>query len=315
MLLLLICLLYFATVSSFDEINATVAICAVVKAEEPYIDEWIAYNIGIGFDHIFIFDNSDDISLRKTLLSPDSPSSKYYPKYITLFSAPGEEKQMKTYQDFTEEYREYHLWAAFIDVDEFIVLHKHDNIKQLLYEATRPFDFHGALSLNWVLFGSNDHKDYINEPVTKRFTRRSKDLQEHVKTIAYLPDILPMDKFPNPHFPYLSEPNLRYDCDGNILYGIMNKNYKTKQPTVTVDENGEQHFSDTVSDSMAVIHHYFTKSEAEFRAKIERGRADIKERRTWKEFDTHNFNEVEDTSAFERYCKIVGTEQCGATLG
>ena len=42
------------------------------------------------------------------------------------------------------------------------------------------------------------------------------------------------------------------------------------------------------------INHYFLKSREDFKRKVERGRADIKERRKIDEFDSNDRNEIED---------------------
>ena len=39
---------------------ATAAICAIQKWGLRYIDEWVDYHLAIGFETIFIYDNSED---------------------------------------------------------------------------------------------------------------------------------------------------------------------------------------------------------------------------------------------------------------
>jgi hypothetical protein len=36
----------------------TAAICAIVKDEQLYLEEWVLYNLGLGFHHIYLYDNS-----------------------------------------------------------------------------------------------------------------------------------------------------------------------------------------------------------------------------------------------------------------
>jgi hypothetical protein len=53
-------------------------------------------------------------------------------------------------------------------------------------------------------------------------------------------------------------------------------------------------------NDIAQLNHYFCKTKPEFQMKISRGRADTLKGqgiRTWKDFDDHNFNEVEDNLA------------------
>ena len=60
-------------------------------------------------------------------------------------------------------------------------------------------------------------------------------------------------------------------------------------------------FNKRGDDNVAQLNHYFCKTEEEFKEKCDRGRADtplIQHRRTMKDFDDHNFNEVEDLTAY-----------------
>jgi hypothetical protein len=40
-------------------------LCAIALSEEPYLQEWVDYNIGLGFDLVYIFDNSDSHEIKK----------------------------------------------------------------------------------------------------------------------------------------------------------------------------------------------------------------------------------------------------------
>jgi hypothetical protein len=56
-------------------------------------------------------------------------------------------------------------------------------------------------------------------------------------------------------------------------------------------------FNNLGDDNIAQLNHYFCKTEEEFVEKCEKGRADTENKRTIKEFEPHNFNEVEDLTA------------------
>lgn len=64
-------------------------------------------------------------------------------------------------------------------------------------------------------------------------------------------------------------------------------------------------FNEDYNSDIAYIHHYYTKSEQEFREKIERGRADISEKRKLDELiDIHSkHNDVVNTDAWDFYSK------------
>ena len=172
-------------------VEESAVICVIAKNEEPYIHEWIQYHLKLGFDHIYIYDNGDHFPLK--------PLECMYPGKITVIYYPGRCLQLRSYFAFNYNYCYQHTWAAFIDVDEFIVLKKHTHIKDLLREKCSS----GALVLNWVLFGSNGHENYEERPVLERFTKREKCVHNHTKWIVRL---LHLDNMINPHF-------------GKLLYG------------------------------------------------------------------------------------------------
>lgn len=245
----------------------TAVICAIAKNEELYIEEWIQYHLYLGFDHIYIYDNAEGNPLQDIPL--------WYMDKVTIVPYLGRCQQMNAYYHFKYTYRIKHTWVAYIDVDEFIVLKRHESIHELL----RTHCSHGALALNWVLFGSNGKEIYEPFPVLQRFTKRQAGVNEHVKWIVCMNDLSHMV---SPHHGVLHYGNAR-DCHENIVRGPYNPNG---------------------SDAIACIHHYFTKSRQEFMYKCSRGRADIPEFRTVDgDFQRHDLNDIEDTSAWEFFCR------------
>lgn len=228
-----------------DIVKNEAVICAIALHEERYIDEWIQYHLKLGFYHIYIYDNSDKYVLKNRKS-----------EYVTVIHYPGKTKQLEVYELFTVNYKRKFKWAAFIDIDEFIVLKKHQCIMELL----NTYQDCDALILNWIMFGTSNEIMYRDEPVTKRFQKCSQDVHSHFKSICQLQRIM---HFANPHMPAISLPTI---MDTNRT------NIKTHE-----NLNGPT--------DIACIHHYYTKSEQEFREKIERGRADISEKRSITELD------------------------------
>ena len=165
-----------------------VIICVMMLGEHLYTDEWIQYNIFLGFDLIHIYDN--------TLNGSDYLRSlpKRYGHYVRVDHHPGGGAQLETYKRCLLRYRSKPIWAAFIDNDEFIILRNHTSIKHLIRDV-KPNG--GALYLNWIIFGTNGHQYYTNELVLKRFTERSPIVSEWGKSISFLPDV---DEI-RPHWP------------------------------------------------------------------------------------------------------------------
>jgi hypothetical protein len=245
----------------------TAVICAIALNEEKYIDEWIKYHIALGFQHIYIYDNSDNNSLK-------NKSSNF----VTVIHFPGPTKQLEAYDLFVTTYKNKHKWAAFMDCDEFIILKKHNNIVDFLND----YDNFSGVGLNWLFFGTANQTEFQNEPVTKRFQYCSNKLDLQIKCIIKINKIY---KYTTPHSPLLVE---------GIICNI-NKN------------KIESDFNDDLNSDVAYIHHYYTKSEQEFREKIERGRADIPKKRSLDELiNIHNQNnDILNSDAWDFYSKHV----------
>ena len=245
----------------------TAAICAIALKESLYIEEWIAYHLKLGFDQICIYDNDPAFPLQYL--------PQTYPQVIVVH-LPGQCQQMTAYYYFLQMFRTTHKWGAFLDIDEFVVLRKHGNIKDFLKEHCSS----GAVTLNWYLFGSNHHETYTSNPVLERFTKRQNKINEHVKTITCLQDTKYME---TPHYAILHN-GTPHDTNGNPVTGPYNPNG---------------------TDDVACIHHYFVKSRQEFYLKCLRGRADIPQYRNYeKEFKENDWNEVEDLRAWHFFQKI-----------
>jgi hypothetical protein len=220
--------------------NSMAIVCATHSGDQDdqYVDEWAQYHRLLGFNEIHLFPTQASASETLQRLGRDSSG------FLTVH--PPERKYLTAYFKCSKPYTRKHVWAAFLGIDEFIVLRKHLTIQALLAEVLPEG---GALSLNRYLFGSNGHKSASSEPVLSRFTNRSATLDHRVKTISYLPVTRRIYK----HYTVVKEPFQRVDVTRRNLGSSRNYN---KYPT----------------DSLAVIHHYHRKSEAEFQSGARRRR-------------------------------------------
>lgn len=242
-----------------------VVICAIIKQEHAYLQEWVDYHIKLGVGHFYLYDNDEE--------QPHSLPEKYREK-VTFIPHHGPVQQMICYNYFIFDYRGKHEWAAFIDVDEFIVLKQHDNIKDFLGDYPHV----NALALNWVLFGSSGLECKDERGVLQRFVMRQRGVNPHVKVICRLSQTIAM---PMCHTVRLRRGETR-DCKGNIVHN---------------------EFNPLGDDSIACLNHYFTKSKQEFHEKCARGRADLHIPRSVHEFHTYDLNEVKDFTALHFFCK------------
>ncbi len=244
------------------------ALVCIAKDEDFYIDEWIHYHLALGFEHIFIYANDWHFS--------------HCNSNVSVIPIVGKQAQCRAYMDFKlHKSTDFH-WAAFFDVDEFLVLNIHKTLPDFLTE----YNGCSAIGINWAIFGNNNTSvlDTTNYgySVLKRFTKRAAATfgpNKHIKTIVRLPCHLPQGVH-------------------NVKSRWFNLNKQTRDGS----------FNSPVDYSIAQLNHYFTKSDEEFYAKCQRGRADSLDKRSFsKHLGMLNANAIEDTKARDFFYKNRGS--------
>lgn len=223
--------------------NIKCVLVCIAKEEILYIQEFIDYYLKLGFYNIFIYDNSDNNELK--------PFSN---EKVKVLPFPGFKKQVLAYNHFLSNYKNEYDYVAFLDVDEFLVLKQHRNIRDFCLHYIPS----GALAINWYFFGNNGNTKYDPRPVLDRFTKRQATMDKHVKTIAKCSDIISMEV----HNPKELEKN----C---IFRNFFNQN------------SGGHDYNFT--DRIAQINHYFCKSDEELKKKCDRGMNSTAEKRKYEE--------------------------------
>lgn len=233
-----------------------VVLVCIAKNEDNYIKEWVDYHLKLGFHKIFIYENN-----WRCTIDFDS-------NLVVKIPFDGEKKQLTAYQNFINHHRTFYDWAAFFDVDEFLVLKKHNSIVDIIIE----FKNENCLAVNWVFFGDNNLTEVEdnNYSVLSRFTKRQIGVDKHIKSIINLKNNF---TFASPHHPK----DIQWtDPSGNRNNSPMN-------------EIG--------NDEVFQLNHYFTKTLNEFKQKSARGSADLGYGKPIEFFDHHNINEVDDFTA------------------
>jgi len=257
-------------------------IVCIAKLEKDYIIEFVRYHISLGFYKIFIFDN-EDIPIYADIL-------KDYIKYIIVIHIPGKYKQYTALHHYTKYYmkKDKITHSICLDVDEFIVLKKHKDIKDFIQEYIKCSNnsiFTGGIGINWVFFGDNGLKEKTDIPNTIRFTRSQTGANHHIKTLF--------------NVKLFSNYNTMHDITiKNPYYPIRN----TKKDIIIGP------FNENIDTSIIQINHYKVKTKLEFFNIRKRGRADIPEEKPEDiedNFNLYNYNDIEDYTAYNFYSNII----------
>ncbi len=214
-------------------------ICAIMKNEQKYVDEWLEYHKFLGFDRVQLYDNAQNASSYIASL-PEK-----YGSFVNVLHFPGLGRQTEAYIDCMVRNRDLNMWAAFLDIDEFVVLRKHPNIKAFLHDVA-PHG--GSVVLNWSIMGSSNATTRSPGSVMARFTLTSEKPDRHIKTIAYLKHT----KQPVIHNVLMLPGYPTVDQYGHVL-------------------NDTTPFVYNSTREVANINHYYTKSLEEFILKRKRG--------------------------------------------
>ena len=143
-----------------------IAIVTIARDEKPFIDEWLVYHRLIGADHIFVYDDDLTPGLQEFL----QPHTKYTTTIRWYNPQFQRNQQLEAYRNALQHHLADYRWVAFIDVDEFIVLEKHTNLKEFLSSLNNT----SAVSLQWRRFGHNGHYENPKGLVTSELTRRKR---------------------------------------------------------------------------------------------------------------------------------------------
>ena len=159
----------------------TVCLVAILKDEDRFVEEWVAYHRLLGVDHFYLYDNdprqplSDILTLHRDYVTVrtwliDHDDHRY----------PGRTKQLKAYIHCLGHDAARYDWVTFIDCDEFIALEEHRDLKAFLGE----FKGSDSIALNWHVFG---HNGYYEDPpglVIKSLTRRMMEPRAMTKSVS-----------------------------------------------------------------------------------------------------------------------------------
>lgn len=241
-------LCYRLSARKYEEKKYNITICAIFKNEALYLKEWIEYHLIIGVEHFFMYNNnsSDDYL---SILQPYIDRG-----IVTLIDWPYQQGQMKAYIDCINNRRSESKWIGFIDLDEFIVPNKDNNICDFL----KKFENRPAVKLYWQLFGSSGKIDRDRTGlVTEDFTVCWNKYDEVGKC------------FYNTAYEF----NPQFKWNGGFHHGLW-ANWKgiNLPPVNCFDQICQRGFEKAKSEEFPIqLNHYFTKSYNEYIEKASKG--------------------------------------------
>jgi hypothetical protein len=156
----------------------TVSIMAYARGETACITEWLLYHQTIGFDHVYLYCNDEDPTDLYTQVLPfcrgDEP-------FVTFHHFPFPGQQFYMMMHALRHHKDASHWVAFLDVDEFLVLHGFDGIQDYLRRCPANWD---SISFNRSVFGNSGYIERPPSSVLTTYTRRENRLHPASKTVT-----------------------------------------------------------------------------------------------------------------------------------
>jgi hypothetical protein len=158
------------------------AIAAPVRAEAPYLIEWIAYHRALGIQAFILGDNGGEDGTSELLqklhrhgivIRDDWVGQKYF--------------QLAFMQRAIALARTFAGGLFLIDVDEFIQPLDGETSVAALARSWIEDESVGAVAINWAIYGSSGRKEPGEGLVIERFQRRARQecrINKHIKSFV-----------------------------------------------------------------------------------------------------------------------------------
>jgi hypothetical protein len=157
-----------------------IGITSIQQNRRPWIIEWIAFHLIVGFGKIIIYSHKSTDGMDEAL----TRLSGHYP-ILAYRLGDVERPQLAAYRHSWDNHANSVDWMAFIDGDEFLFPTKAPTIAEGLSSFdTKPLS---ALAVYWKIYGSNGHVTDPGGLLLQKFPRHSGfdyDDNGHVKSIV-----------------------------------------------------------------------------------------------------------------------------------
>lgn len=228
------------------------ALCLRARDEGRFLPEWVAHHLGLGFEHIYVYDNGSTDESRQ-LLQPFISAS-----LVTFLDWPFRPASPSCYYHFIDSYSDLSEWVGFLDADEFLIERSPGELSRVLHERRRE----PAIAINWRYFGSSGHKTIPNGFVTENFTFGDVAFDQHIKVIARPSEIIACH---NSHNFYYKRCRTAMTPNGRRIFGS---------------------FAAPEAEPQLYINHYVYRSQQDYMRKARSGIRDVSGLRNMRTVDS-----------------------------
>jgi hypothetical protein len=231
------------------------AIMAIFKNEQDYMEEWLDYHISQGFDCIYLYCNDSNLNKYPFLSKP-----KYTP-YIKLIDWVNKQNiglntiQRQAYTHCVQTYSYSTQFILMLDLDEFIVpIKPFSKVSEYVNSLKSQWNNIKAFKIQRYDYGSNGH-------ITKPFGSVMSNYKSHEKICSSFKTLANTD-YINKKANFFGVHDFNYIPDKK---GYIFNNY------FGYHESGYPNSckSNSINEIPLVINHYYTKSYQEYLSRCE----------------------------------------------
>jgi len=247
------------------------SISGIFKSENHWLKEWLDYHLKVGVEHFYLYNNDDDPTGSDRILKPYVERG-----LVTNTHVSGPVLQLQCMKEAIRDFQTETDWLAFIDLDEFILPRRCDDVREILQD----YELYSGLAIHWAIFGSNGSTRRPPNQIDY-FLRRAEDshpCNRHIKSIVR-PSLVIPEWIGNPHLC-----SYRTGHAVNEVYRIVDSPF------------------DDYSGEIIRLNHYRVRSRQDFEEiKVPRKRTDCPLEIEADYFEQHDCNEIYDDEISRRF--------------
>lgn len=226
------------------------AIMAIFKNEQDYMEEWLDHHISQGFNQLYLYSNDPNIHSYTYLSNPKYISYIKLINWVDKKNIGSQTIQRQAYTHCVQNYSHNCQFLLMLDLDEFIIpIKTYSKVSDYIIELKHQWNQIKAFKIQRYDFGSNGH---ITKPpglIMSNYILHEKKCSSY-KTLANTDYIDKKLDFYGVH-----DYNLYFDKPGKIYNNYFGY-HETGFPNSCK--------SNTQNEIPLVINHYYTKSYEEY---------------------------------------------------
>lgn len=235
-------------------------IVTCMKNEGPFILEWVAYHLSIGFDKFLVYTNDCD---DKTDYIMDRLDEMGLVEHLENPRIGSQRPQAVAMRDmFNQDIVKNAQWVFFSDCDEFLNIHLGDGSLDCLLDAMGDAE---VFSPMWRLFGDAGIVDFEDSPIIEQFLKAGpKNRPVAVNSWGFKSLFKPTDNIDRigAHRPFFKD-------EAAIAGKWLNSN--GQQIAQNIIQGGWRYVRGTGGYDWAQLNHYAIRSVDSFLVKCDRG--------------------------------------------